>query len=219
MHVLYIDLASHDGLIACSDGQAVLAEEHCNHRIGDHELLPLIEQTLQKARAHVHGRHALPFGAAQDRPARVYDDVTHIACVTGPGGFTSLRVAVTCANVLSDQLNIPSAGVHLSDVHQAKAGAAPFVWIHSTKQEELFARTFGDNTWPEPVHLSLADFMKSVPRNLPWSGELIPEHQTLVKELGLKETVAARIQSWLPQLLTSLPFENKLLLPWYGRGY
>jgi len=116
-------------------------------------------------------------------------------------------------------LGIPLAGVHLSDVYKAKVGDSPFLWIHSTKKEELFARTFGNDTWSEPTHLSIADFAKSVPRELSWTGELIPEHTTLVSSLGMKKAEEKNADQRLPSLFSRLPYKMGLLLPWYGRGY
>lgn len=102
MRYLFLDLASHSGLLACVEDQTIKASEPVDHRIGDHELIPLFEKTLDAA----------GWKAA---------DLTHIACVIGPGGFMSLRVAVAFANTLMHQLKIPIAGIHLSDLYAARA--------------------------------------------------------------------------------------------------
>ena len=121
---LFLDIASHQGCIACADDMSTVASVPCTSRIADHDLIALIEQVLKQA-------------------AWSYQDLTHIACVVGPGGFTSLRVAVTFTNVLADQLGIPAAGVHLSDLYGARVPHSQFLWLHSTKKQELFARSFG----------------------------------------------------------------------------
>jgi len=102
MRYLFLDLASHSGLLACVEDQTIKASEPVDHRIGDHELIPLFEKTLDAA----------GWKAA---------DLTHIACVIGPGGFMSLRVAVAFANTLIHQLKIPGAGIHLSDLCAARS--------------------------------------------------------------------------------------------------
>ena len=99
--ILFIDLASNHGTLACVAEDRTVALHSIDHRIGDHELIPVLEALLKKAKWQ-------------------YTDLTHIACVTGPGGFTSLRSGVTLANTLSDQLQIPLCGIHLSDVYAAR---------------------------------------------------------------------------------------------------
>lgn len=42
-------------------------------------------------------------------------DVNGIAVVTGPGGFTALRIGVVTANVLAYALDIPVAGLNLDE--------------------------------------------------------------------------------------------------------
>lgn len=39
-----------------------------------------------------------------------------IAVISGPGGFTSLRIGVAAANALAYAWGVPVAGVHLADV-------------------------------------------------------------------------------------------------------
>src|SRR5260221_569253 len=82
---------------------------------------------------------------------RQTDGDAKIACVLGPGGFTSLRVAVGLTNALAGTLDIPSCGIHLSDLYAALSMEKDFLWLHSTKKKELFARGFGffQSTFPE----------------------------------------------------------------------
>jgi tRNA threonylcarbamoyladenosine biosynthesis protein TsaB len=42
-------------------------------------------------------------------------DITGIGVVSGPGGFTALRIGVTTANVLAHALHIPVVGLTLAD--------------------------------------------------------------------------------------------------------
>ena len=80
---------------------AVIASEFVHARISDADLIPLVEQVLKAA-------------------GWEYKDIDAVACIVGPGGFTSLRVAVAFANTLGDQLGIPVAGIHLSELYRAR---------------------------------------------------------------------------------------------------
>lgn len=158
MNTLFIDLASHSTLsnegacIACIEGDHTKAIHFIDERINDKELFPVLERTMI----------SVPWKN---------QDIQRIACVIGPGGFTSLRMAVTLANTLGDQLGVPVAGVHLSDVFLARfsmvgairepplresnatkkqefiinGATPPFLWIHATKKQELFVRSRGDS--------------------------------------------------------------------------
>ncbi|MDD5751468.1 MAG: tRNA (adenosine(37)-N6)-threonylcarbamoyltransferase complex dimerization subunit type 1 TsaB [Candidatus Peribacteraceae bacterium] len=106
MRILFIDLASHNGLLACVTEHHVVASVPLDHRVDDGELMTMLEKVLQEA-------------------GWKFADLTHVACVTGPGGFMSLRVAVALANTLVHQLKIPGTGVHLSDVYAARISPHP----------------------------------------------------------------------------------------------
>ncbi|MDD5623660.1 MAG: hypothetical protein PHI23_03045 [Candidatus Peribacteraceae bacterium] len=216
MRCLFLDLASHDGLLACVTPDAVVAAGSVDHRIGDHELPPLLEGCLHRARWS-------------------YEDVSQVACVVGPGGFMSLRVAVACANTLVHHLGVPGTGVHLSDLYFARTapplsslshdgggvGGEGILWLHSTKKHELFVRGFGEyvTLWPEPTHLSLDDFLGQLPESISWMGELIPEHDAEILKRGGKRAELQAIASVLPSFLGSLTYKKKTLEPWYGRTW
>lgn len=217
MKCLFLDLASHNGLLSCITKDAVIASAPVDHRLGDHELIPVVETLLKDA-------------------GWTYQDLTGIACVVGPGGFTSLRVAVAFANTLAWSLKIPSAGVHLSDLYAARfilaggrlqsaATEGNCLWLHSTKKTELFARGFGScaQIFPEAVCVSLDDFRSMVgalhAMPLRWTGELIPEHQQIVEDLHMQMMEIEPIEKILPRFLRTPSFKNQTLLPWYGRGW
>ncbi len=219
VRILYIDLASHHGLLACIEEDRVIASEHVDHRIGDHELIPLFERLL---------------GVAGWKPA----DLTQIACVTGPGGFMSLRVAVAFANTLIHQLQIPGMGIHLSDLFVPRVPEQNFLWLHSTKKHELFVRGFGkfQNIWPDATHVTVEEFTEKMDsltrRSAPpspggrgnkeptfFTGELIPEHEALFKGKELSPLTLQPLQDILPAFLARQHYEQKLLEPWYGRGW
>lgn len=224
MRLLFLDLASHStspgegACIACVTEEQTAAIRFVDHRIGDDALLPLLDETL---------------GEAGWKDA----DVTHIACVTGPGGFTSLRMAVTLANVLADQLKVPLAGVHMSEVYAARAKSqatsdkpqertlkadivqpVSFIWIHATKKQELFVRGFGEYTvlWPEPVLVSLDDLAAAFPQNAPFAGELLPEQRA---RLAPADAPLSPLTDTLPGFVRHLSYADAPLTPWYGRGW
>ena len=49
MNILFINLASHDGLLACVTEDSVISKRDIDHRIGDHELIPLVEDVIKEA--------------------------------------------------------------------------------------------------------------------------------------------------------------------------
>lgn len=64
-------------------------------------LLPLIKESLNSWQKEI-------------------SDITGIAVVTGPGGFTALRIGVVTANVLAYALNIPVVGLSLDEFSDNK---------------------------------------------------------------------------------------------------
>jgi tRNA threonylcarbamoyl adenosine modification protein YeaZ len=212
VRALFVDLASHDGLLAAVNDDRVEASVHIDHRIADDALFPAVEKTLSDA-------------------GWSFTTLRYIACVTGPGGFTSVRCAVTVANTLADQLKIPIAGVHLSDVYAARAShiytrnpksevRSPILWLHSTKSTSLFVRGFGSfqTLWPEPVLITLEELLQRCPRSAPFCGELLPKHQE-----ALAHTIAPlqlqSLEDALPELLKGLLYTEEAIAPWYGRGW
>lgn len=196
MKTLFLDLASHDALIALCDETSVLASESVHARIADHELLPMIEKVCD------------------------FDDLDRLACIVGPGGFTSLRVAVTCANVLADQLGVSSAGVHLSDLYGARIETRnqksdTTHWLHSTQKDKLFIRgtDYEDPTLISVEELSSFQFPMS---NFHWCGELIDEHKAIVQSDPIDLLPISEV---LPLFLATQDYQKKLLIPWYGRGW
>ncbi|HVW66493.1 MAG TPA: tRNA (adenosine(37)-N6)-threonylcarbamoyltransferase complex dimerization subunit type 1 TsaB [Candidatus Peribacteraceae bacterium] len=217
MNTLFLDIATHtsssldgsSGMIACVD-DAVVSKIAVDDRMSDTDLMPAVEKALKDAGWN-------------------YQDLTQIACVIGPGGFTSLRMGVSLANALADQLKIPSAGVHLSDLYRARVMSDDFLWMHSTKKTELFVRGFGSlqSQWPEATLVGIDEFVSTVgawhgstalttgAMPLHVCGELIPDHREKIPRwtaLPLRP-----LADVLPSLLANLLYKTDLLLPWYGR--
>lgn len=222
MRTLFLDVASHSGLIAAVSADAVVASRQIDHRINDSELVPAIEGVVKKA-------------------GWKWDDLTRIACVCGPGGFTSLRVGVSAANALAWGLKIPSAAIHLSDLYAARAiscqlsavseknisspkslklKANSFIWIHSTKKTALFLRGFGNyrNLAPEAELMPLEDIIRILPDDAPLIGEIIPEHEEALFKRGLSLAKLRPIEEILPEFLAAQNYSEQTIQPWYGRG-
>jgi tRNA A37 threonylcarbamoyladenosine modification protein TsaB len=187
MRILFLDLASHDGTLACVTEQSVIAVEQIDHRIGDSAVIPRFQAVL-------------------DRVGWTDRDLTNIACITGPGGFTSLRVAVSMANALAHTLEIPMAGIHLSDFYHARAPGAK-IWLHSTKADRLFMREYSGGEAP-------LISIQEIPREASWTGELIETHRVLMEE---KKCETLPLIDVLPDFLAHLQYKQESLVPWYGR--
>lgn len=210
MKALFLDLASHSTLshegacIACVEGNHTKAIEFIDERIGDDGLMPAVDHILAAA-------------------GWEYADLTHIACIVGPGGFTSLRMAVSLANVLADQLKIPVAGIHLSDLYAARAGDGPYVWLHSTKRVQMFVRGFGElaKQFPETALVEIGKLQVTSYKldDVGWCGELIAEHQKIAEKAGMKRLSVRSVAEVLPGLLAWQSYTSDILFPWYGRGW
>ena len=198
MHYFFLDIASHNGLIACLSKDSVISSREVSTRVRDHELIPLVEECLKEA-------------------GWEYQDLDRIACVVGPGGFTSLRVAVSFANTLIDQLEIKGAGVHLSDLYFERSEdrknerAEDLYWIHSTKRDSLFVR---GGKWKEPTLISVDE----IPKDGLWMGELLDEQKEIIDAAGSHGSQLRSVSEILPEFVQGLEYSKKPLEPWYGRS-
>ena len=201
MKTLFLDLASNQGTLACVDDQRTVAFHPIDHRVDDAALVPQVESVLQKA-------------------GWSYQDLTQIACVTGPGGFTSLRVAVALANALAHELNILACGIHLSDVYELgiKNKELRAVWIHSTKKTAVFIRDL-DSPDSESRLVTLEELGSIIKKKMLWTGELIPEHRKILDDAGAEEAPFKKLEEVLPEFLKKQKYKKKIIQPWYGRGW
>ncbi len=201
MKCLFLDPAGFIGSIACVSETETLALDVMDRRITDKDIIPLIDKTLAAA-------------------GWEYTDLTHLASVTGPGGFTSLRTGIALLNVFSDQLKIPVAGVHESDVYAARVSAEDWVWCHSTRIDQFFVRGFGTyaSLFPEPALIDVDVFAEKVPEGILWTGELIEGQQKKLSPKNMKPLELTPLGDVLPEVAKGLPFAMTPLLPWYGRS-
>ncbi len=224
VRTLFLNIASADGLIACADENEVRASVGIHHCSTDADLVQSFEQVLNQAGW---------------KP----EELERVACVVGPGGFTSLRVACAFANALSHFQRVPLAGVQLSEVYGSRSSLArplpgppghpsPVAgegtgtgvgawWLHSTKRDLLFLRGYGRyaEMVAEPKLVMLDELDLSLHAEDKWMGELIPEHEAQVKRRGLVPAELQPLEQALPAFLNSLTYAQKPIEPWYGRGW
>lgn len=201
MRILFLDPAGFIGSIACVTESETPVLDVMDRRITDKDIIPLIDTILAKA-------------------GWTYADLTHLASVTGPGGFTSLRTGIALLNVFSDQLQIPVAGVHESDVYAARVTDADWVWCHSTRIDQFFVRGFGAyaSLFPEPALIDVDVFANQIPEGILWTGELIEGQQKKLSPKNMKPLDLKPLGDVLPEVVKGLPFAMTPLLPWYGRS-
>jgi tRNA threonylcarbamoyl adenosine modification protein YeaZ len=202
MRILFLDLGNTAGAVACVTGTETVVLTPVDHRVDDASLGSLLEDTVRGA-------------------GWTMKDLTHLACVTGPGGFTSLRVAAATANALAFALGIKACGIHLSDLIAARASDPSFLWLHSTKKHQLFVRGFGDcrDCSPEAQCIELDTLPPLLSGVSRWAGDLLPEHRSVVDTAGCVSAPLRDLQSVLPGFLSTQPYGEETIVPWYGRGW
>jgi tRNA threonylcarbamoyl adenosine modification protein YeaZ len=208
--ILFLDIASRDGLVACVTLERVISVRRADTKVSDADLPTLLEETWKEA-------------------GWTAKDLTHVACAEGPGGFMSLRVGVSSANALAWALSLPIAGIHLSNLYAARlmvpqpALESPLsdgaLWIHSTKKEEVFVRGFGiyAGTFPEARHITLGDLNGRLGGPFRFMGELLPEHDAWLRERGGQAAALHPLEEILPGFLAGQTYDLQTLQPWYGR--
>jgi tRNA threonylcarbamoyl adenosine modification protein YeaZ len=200
--VLFIDTGSHTGTIACMTEKECVASTSVDHRISDEKFVPMVEAVLNQANW-------------------TYQDLTQVAVVSGPGGFTSIRVGVASANALAYALSIPITGIQLSDLYMARVAPkvsdiAQVVWLHSTKKQFVFRRG-GSQTITNIDLLDIANFASTLVPYKFWTGEILPEHQAVLPP-QLSQVSLRELQDVLPEFLSRQNYSPAPVLPWYGRG-
>lgn len=200
MITLFCNIASHHKSLALMQGDEILAIHQTDEQVSDKEIVALGEHLLAQAKLE-------------------YKDLERLACVIGPGGFTSLRIAVAYANTLRDQLQIPAAGIHLSDLLHVQVGQPDHIWLHATKRTAVFVRGFGKYTelWPEPVLLTLDELLDQMPEGALWCGELLEDQLDQLADKKLQEAKLQSISEVIPEFLSYQKYTPELLTPWYGR--
>lgn len=93
MKILAIDSSSKPASAAVSDGNHILSEVYVNNGF-----------THSKTLMNV-AKNAIDFSGL------TVNDIDLIACVTGPGSFTGIRIGVACAKGIAFPNNIPCVGI------------------------------------------------------------------------------------------------------------
>lgn len=199
MKILFLDIASRDGLVACVTPENVVSVRRADTKVSDADLPKLLEETWKEA-------------------GWTAKDLTHVACGIGPGGFMSLRVGVSSANALAWGLSLPIAGIHLSDLYAART-SEDALWVHSTKKEEVFVRGFGvyAKEFPEAMHITLSDLDGRLSGPFQFMGELLPEHDAWLRDRDGHSVALHSLEEILPGFLAGQTYDRNTLRPWYGR--
>lgn len=195
MRTLSIDIASHEGHIACVERDVVQSIAMVG-RVTDTELIPLTEKVLTEAGWNT-------------------SDIERITCNIGPGGFTSVRLGITFANTLADQLQLTIAGFHGSDLARARTDDANVLWLHSTKADALFVL---GGPWGEPTLAPLDELLARLPSATAVTGDLLDAHREVLIARGCTIATQRPLSEILPSFLMNAAYAEKPLLPWYGRG-
>ncbi len=201
MQTLFIDLASNKQLLAIVGEDTTLAIREADGRFDEAELMPNVEGLCKEAGIKMKA-------------------VDRVACTTGPGGFMSQRVGAALANALAYSIGVPAAGIHLSDLWNARVPEAeknqigvPVVWLHSTKRTHLFYRDLIELGDPVLIEIKA---LSALPNGTKFVGELIDEHAALIK--GCERLLdIAPLENALPAVVNGLTYANAQILPWYGR--
>lgn len=211
MYCLFFNIASHHKSLALVQGDEILTIHETDERVSEQDIVSLGEQLLTEAGID-------------------YADLNRLACVVGPGGFTSLRIAVSYANTLIHQLQLEATGIHLSDFLHAQVEQEDHLWLHATKRTAVFVRGFGKyaELWPEPILLTLDELLDQIPEGAFWCGELLEDQLEQLRNsvagirLPGRQTGYSELkdmQKILPAFLQNQNYTPELLSPWYGRGW
>lgn len=129
----------------------------------------------------------------------------------------SLRIGITLANTLADQLTIPIAGIRMDRLYRSKLSvlSSQLFWLHSTQRSRLFLSDLSGES--EPQLISIDDLASHLSASSGYCGELIPEHEELVKKTGATSIALESIKTSISALLEEQTYKSAQLEPWYGR--
>ncbi|MDD9909027.1 MAG: tRNA (adenosine(37)-N6)-threonylcarbamoyltransferase complex dimerization subunit type 1 TsaB [Ahrensia sp.] len=98
-----------------------------------------------------------------------WPDIDRIACCTGPGSFTGLRVGLATARGLALALNCPCIGVTVFEAFAfAHAGSAPLCVAMDAKRDQIWLQCFADanRSLAEPCGITSAGASEAVPERV-----------------------------------------------------
>jgi tRNA threonylcarbamoyladenosine biosynthesis protein TsaB len=120
--LLFIDTSASDVTTVAlvkEDGQVAVTKRVNRSFQQSEKLLPVIDITLHAGRL-------------------AKKDITGLAVVAGPGGFTSLRIGVATANALAYALAVPIAGLRLGHGAKVATLARQAVTLMKTRRIKAF---------------------------------------------------------------------------------
>lgn len=202
MLTLFLNTASQNGQIALVTKESVLQLTEINPKTPEQELVDLLKQTIEQA-------------------GHQFSDLTNVACVTGPGGFTSLRIGASAINTLAVTLGIPSCGIHEAGLYEARATEPDVLWLHSTKKDLVFAQSFGKHAqaFTSPTCVEVNQIAEHIEPSTLIMGELVEEHQKRLQIQPNQWCKLQPIEAILPYLLQAQEYTSEPVEPWYGRGW
>lgn len=197
MLLLTINTASRNHeLLLVRDTELLAHDSWLSQRDEATTLLPRIEQLLLDQKSQL-------------------SDLTHLLVITGPGGFTSLRVGITLANALTYSLKLQTAGLTLFEWWKNKLGRTEdYLLVSSAGGETVFVGGYDDQ-----CSLVSVDDVREKISNSPIAlkGELMEKH--LSHFPTWQDPKMHELKPDLGGLLEAVQFEKDSgVEAWYGRG-
>ena len=134
---------------ALHDGEQIVASRSDEIGRGHAEyLMPMLEELLAEHQTE-------------------WSDIKRIACTTGPGSFTGLRVGLATARGLALALNCPCVGVTVFEAFRFGETTSLAVVIDA-KRDQVWIQVFGvpDADSVAPVALSINEVSHAVPKSV-----------------------------------------------------
>ena len=171
------------------EGKVVSYLENRESSMQSARLMPLVEEALAQAKLG-------------------YSDLTHIACTTGPGSFTGIRIGMAAARGIAFAANIPSLGFTTLRVMAEAMGSADCVAILNAGKGEVYYQYFGKNACAPTI--GTLQHALSHPNNAIASSVLLPETYS-------QATITFPRADALAKLAALHPEEAADLMPFYIR--
>ena len=192
MKILAFDTSGNTVTAALASEETILCEQSVNNT-QNHSvtLMPMVKQLLDRA----------------DMPV---SDLTHIACVSGPGSFTGLRIGAATAKALAYALDIPVIAVPTLDslAYNVFDSQSIIVPIMDARRRQVYTAFYEWNTencdltrLSDYMAKDIADVLKDLigfNRSIIFLGDGVPVYKDAIKNnnFGIKYAYAP-----LPALL------------------
>ncbi|MCQ2457427.1 MAG: tRNA (adenosine(37)-N6)-threonylcarbamoyltransferase complex dimerization subunit type 1 TsaB [Clostridia bacterium] len=171
MRILAIDTSGPVCGVAVTDGGRVLAEQTVlNSRTHSANLMPMTDRVLKDAGLSIN-------------------EIERIACVTGPGSFTGVRIGVATVKGLSFGSGIPCVPVDALEALAVSAGAFDGVVcpIQDARCGQVYGAAFRDGErLTEDRALKLSEFIDLIAplgEHFLFTGDGMPVHAAAIREL------------------------------------